>query len=371
MDQAYELNDPGSILTPALLFYKEFILRNIARAIEIVGGTSRLRPHAKTHKTREIIRMELDAGITKHKCATLAEAEMIASCGVTDLLIAYPVVGPNCRRLADLTECYPQTNFSALADSPIGVEQLSEAMKGTGREVEVLLDVDVGMHRTGILPGKDAVALYEHISQLPGIRPGGIHAYDGHNNQESLADRRSAVRNQYGPVLELRSTLEEKGLSVPRLVAGGTPTFSVCANLDWAGLECSPGTFVLHDHGYSTRYPDLGFTPAALVLTRVVSKPISNRLTLDLGYKAVASDPPAGKRCILLNLPDFQPIIHSEEHFVIESSLAHLFSPGDAIYAMPTHICPTCALHREALVVENGEVVGKWAIVARDRSLTI
>jgi D-serine deaminase-like pyridoxal phosphate-dependent protein len=140
--------------------------------------------------------------------------------------------------------------------------------------------------------------------------------------------------------------------------------------LDWPGLECSPGTFVLHDHGYSTRYPDLGFTPAALLLTRVVSKPSFNRLTLDLGYKAVASDPPAGKRCILLNLSEYQPVLQSEEHLVVETSEADRFSPGDALYAMPTHICPTCAMHRQAYVVSNGQVIGHWDIVARDRILS-
>src|SRR5438477_5022795 len=371
MDPAYALRDTSDIFTPALLFYKDLIRRNIARAVEIAGSPGRLRPHAKTHKTREIIRLEMDAGITKHKCATLAEAEMIASCGVTDVLLAYPIVGPNCRRLARLAKAYPQTRFAALADSLIGIQQLSAAMKDTSAEIDVLLDVDVGMHRTGIAPDERAVELYETIIKSPGLRPGGLHAYDGHNNQESLADRQAAVREQFAPVLALRSRLERKGLSVPRLVAGGTPTFTVCASLDWPGLECSPGTFVLHDHGYSTRYPDLGFTPAALLLTRVISTPASNHLTLDLGYKAVASDPPAGKRCVLLNVPDYQAVLQNEEHFVIETPAAEQFRPGDEIYALPTHICPTCAMHKQACVVENGRVVDYWNIVARDRILTV
>jgi D-serine deaminase-like pyridoxal phosphate-dependent protein len=371
MNPAYELKDTSNIFTPALLFYKDLIRRNIARAVEIAGSPSRLRPHAKTHKTREIIRLELDAGITKHKCATLAEAEMIASCGVADVLLAYPIVGPNCHRLAKLAGAYHYTRFGALADSLVGVQQLSAAMVEMGAEIDVLLDVDVGMHRTGIAPDERAVDLYEQIDQLPGLQPGGLHVYDGHNNQESLADRQAAVRDQFAPVLALRSRLEKKGLSVPRLIAGGTPTFTVCANLDWPGLECSPGTFVLHDHGYSTRYPDLGFTPAALLLTRVISKPAGNRLTLDLGYKAVASDPPAGKRCILLNLSEYQPVLQSEEHLVVETPEADRFSPGDPLYAMPTHICPTCAMHRQALVVENGQATGRWDIVARDRILSV
>ena len=371
MNPTYKLKDTSEVFTPALLFYKDVIRHNIARAIEIAGSPSRLRPHAKTHKTREIIRMELEAGITKHKCATLAEAEMLASCGVTDVLIAYPIVGPNCRRLANLAKTYPKTQFGALADSMAGVQQLSTAMAEANQSVHAWLDADVGMHRTGIAPDEKAVMLYETIARSPGLRPGGIHAYDGQNNQESLAERQSAVAQQYEPVLKLRAALERKGLPVPRLVAGGTPTFTVCAQLDWPGLECSPGTFVLHDHGYSTRYPDLGFTPAALLLTRVISKPASNRLTLDLGYKAVASDPPAGKRCILLNLADYQPIIQNEEHLVIETTEADRYSPGDPLYAMPTHICPTCAMHRQALVVEDGQVTDQWDIVARDRILTV
>ena len=87
--------------------------------------------------------------------------------------------------------------------------------------------------------------------------------------------------------------------------------------------------------------------------------------------KAVASDPPAGKRCILLNLSEYQPVLQSEEHLVIETAEADRFSPGDPLYAMPTHICPTCAMHRQALVVENGQITGRWDIVARDRILTV
>jgi D-serine deaminase-like pyridoxal phosphate-dependent protein len=115
----------------------------------------------------------------------------------------------------------------------------------------------------------------------------------------------------------------------------------------------------------------LGFTPAALLLTRVISKPAANRLTLDLGYKAVASDPPAGKRCILLNVPNYQAILQNEEHLVVETPAAGSFGLGDVVYAMPTHICPTCAMHQQAHVVENGQITERWDIVARDRFLTV
>jgi D-serine deaminase-like pyridoxal phosphate-dependent protein len=174
------------------------------------------------------------------------------------------------------------------------------------------------------------------------------------------------------PVLALRSALQAMGLQVPRLVLGGTPTFPVYAQLDLPGLECTPGTCVLYDHGYRSRFPDLSFfRPAALLLTRVVSLPTPTRLTLDLGYKAVASDPPAGQRCVLLGVPDYQIVGQNEEHLMVETAAAQQFGPGNEVLAIPTHICPTCALHHSAYVIENGRVAETWAIAARDRVLTI
>lgn len=372
MNAAYTIHDTSTIYSPALVFYKEIIQRNLARAIEMAGGPERLRPHVKTHKTREIVALELAAGITRHKCATLAEAEMLADCGVTDVLLAYNLVGPNCLRMARLVQAYPQCRFSVVADHPAAARALSEALAGSGGTVDVLLDLDVGQHRTGIAPGAEAVALYDLIARLPGLRPGGLHVYDGHNHQEALAEREQAVQRLLQPVLALREELLARKLPVPRLVLGGTPTFPVYARLHLPGQECAPGTCVLHDHGYGSRFADLGaFQPAALLLTRVISRPTPTRVTFDLGYKAVASDPPAGKRLVLLDVPEYEAVLQNEEHLVIETPAASRFQLGDVAYAIPTHICPTCAMHRQAYVVEGGRVVDTWDIIARDRVLTI
>jgi D-serine deaminase-like pyridoxal phosphate-dependent protein len=373
MHPQYAVDDTSSVFSPALLFYKDLIRRNIAEAVRVAGNPSRLRPHVKTHKTPEIVRLCLDAGITKHKCATLAEAEMLATCGAAEVFLAYPLVGPNCGRLARLARAYPATKFAVSCDHPASAEALSKAMAAEGQTVDVLLELNVGHDRTGLAPGSAAVSLYEQIGKLPGLRPGGIHAYDGHNSQESRGEREAAVRALLTPVLSLRGTLESKGLPVPRLIAGGTPTFPVYASLDVPGLECSPGTLILHDHGYGTKYADLaGFTPAALVLTRVVSRPTPTRVTFDVGTKAIASDPPAGKRLALLDVPQYEPVLHNEEHFTVEmpAASAERFSPGKEVFAVPTHVCPTVALHRRAYVVESGKVTGTWEIVARDRVLS-
>jgi D-serine deaminase-like pyridoxal phosphate-dependent protein len=159
---------------------------------------------------------------------------------------------------------------------------------------------------------------------------------------------------------------------VPVVVVGGTPTFPVYAALNIPGLECSPGTLVLHDNGYGSRFRDLtGFLPAALVLTRVISRPTPTRVTFDLGYKAVASDPPAGKRLILLDVPDYETVGQNEEHLIIETPAAAKFKPGDEVLAIPQHICPTVAMHQRAYVVEGGRVTGTWDITGRDRVIGV
>ena len=373
MNPAYALTDLPAVFSPALVLFPELIRKNIARVIEMAGSPERLRPHVKTHKTREIARLLLDAGVTKHKCATIAEAEMLATVGAPDVLIAYPLVGPNVKRLAQLVRQFPGTTFSTLIDHPDATRALSDGLASAGVSVGVVLDLDVGQHRTGIAVGDEALALYELAAKLPGLTPNGFQLYDGHNNQPDRAEREKAVREFIKPVLELRAKAEAKGLPVPRLVCGGTPSFPVYAAMtDVPGIECSPGTFVLHDAGYGPKYADLsGITPAAVLVTRVVSRPTANRVTLDLGNKAVAADPVLEKRVTLLDFPEYKTVGHNEEHLIVETAGANAYKPGDVVYALPGHICPTGALHKAALVAEGGKVVGKWAVASRDRVLSV
>jgi D-serine deaminase-like pyridoxal phosphate-dependent protein len=373
VNPAYALSDVASVFSPSLVFFPELIRKNIARVIEMAGSPERLRPHVKTHKTREIAKLLLDAGVTKHKCATIAEAEMLAGINTPDVLIAYPLVGPNVGRLVHLIRKFPNTNFSTLIDDPDAARSLSSGLAAAGVKVGVLLDLDVGHHRTGIAVGDDALALYELASRLPGLTPNGFQLYDGHNNQPDRAEREKAVREFIQPVLDLRKKAEARGIPVPRLVCGGTPSFPVYAGMkDVPGIECSPGTFVLHDAGYGPKYPDLaGITPAAVLVTRVISRPTANRVTLDLGNKSVAADPLLEKRVHLLDFPAYKTVGHNEEHLIVETDGASKYKPGDVVFALPGHICPTVALHKEALVAEGGKIVGKWTVASRDRVLSI
>jgi D-serine deaminase-like pyridoxal phosphate-dependent protein len=376
----------NELLSPSLLVYPKLIEQNLDAMILVAGSAQRLRPHCKTHKMREVVAMQLARGITKHKCATLMEAEMLAECGVKDILLAYNVVGPNIARVVRLLERWPDVKFACTGDYLPAVQALGAAVqRGAGFQpargestpstagrkptplVEVLLDVDVGMHRTGMTSGPQAVELYRSFAKTPGIKPGGLHAYDGHNHQHELADRRTAAREVWRIASELRDELEKNDLPVPRIVCGGTPTFSMFAEIEDPAIELSPGTIVLHDTGYGGNFPDLPFVPAAKLLTRVISRPAPDRITLDLGHKAVAADPPAGRRVFFPDLPDAKAVLHNEEHLVLETPLAARYQPGDALLAIPTHICPTCALHKEVYAVEGDEVVGTWKVASRDR----
>src|SRR4051812_36432374 len=127
MSHPYRLGNEAAIPGPALAVFPDIIRKNIARLIELAGAVDPHPPHVKAHKTREIVKLQLDAGVTKHKCATIGEAEMLADVGAPDVLFAYPLVGPNLKRFTALVKKYPNTRFSALIDDPAMADALSEA----------------------------------------------------------------------------------------------------------------------------------------------------------------------------------------------------------------------------------------------------
>ncbi len=360
--------DVSAVPSPSLLLGRETIERNLHTMLAMAGSPARLRPHVKTHKLGWLVQRQIALGVTAFKCATIAEAEMCAQAGAPDVLIAFQLVGPNIARLFDLCEKYPRTRFSTLVDEPGALQALSAAATQASVRLNVFVDLDVGQHRTGIPPGPAAVALYRQLAAAPSLTPGGLHAYDGHLTQSDPIARAAACAEAFAPVAMLRSELLTMGLPVPLVVAGGSPTFPMHAARP--DVQCSPGTVALWDASYAGKLADLDFKPAAVLLTRIVSKPGGNRLCLDLGHKAVASEMPH-PRVVFPDLPDAQFVTHSEEHLLLESNLAGRFAVGDALLGVPWHVCPTVALHAEAVLIEHGQVTGQCRIDARVRKITI
>jgi D-serine deaminase-like pyridoxal phosphate-dependent protein len=364
----YFIKNAGEVPSPALLIHEDGVERNIRKAINIARNPARLRPHVKTHKLAEIVRMHVAAGVSNFKCATIAEAEMTAGAGGSHVLLGYQPVGPNIQRLALLAQRFPDTRFAAVADDPAIVKTLSDAFRSIGCYLDMFLDIDCGMRRTGITSRNHAIEIFKLTGNSPGLRAAGLHAYDGHIHDSDVGQRNARARESFGIVQALKDEMEAAGLAVPTVIAGGTPTFPFHAAS--GTVECSPGTYVLWDFGYGDSMPDLSFEIAAVLLTRVVSKPGLNRLCLDLGHKAVASESPF-PRVKLLEIGDATHVMHSEEHLVIETPFAHRLNVGDIIYAVPRHICPTVALHNQVVVVRKGEAQERWRVRARDRAITI
>jgi D-threonine aldolase len=362
----YTIKNINDIDTPALLIYKDRVQQNIHKAITYVQCIEQLRPHVKTHKIREVTKLMLAAGITKFKCATIAEAEMLAVCKAPDVLIAYPLIGPKILRLRALRAKYPNTAFSCIADSPDGAKQLSDCFTDT--PLSIYIDVNVGMNRTGIEP-HNALPLWYYCSDLRGVNVIGLHAYDGHIHDTDLNLRQKNVDKVAELINIAQKAIENATPQKLKIVAGGTPTFALHAarNKD---IEVSPGTFVFWDKGYNQMMPDFDFLWAGLIATRVISIVNSTKLCLDLGHKSVAAENPL-PRIHFLNVENATPIGQSEEHLVVEVPDTIDFKVGDVWYGVPIHICPTVALYDKVKVVERGYVTKSWRVIARDRMISI
>ncbi len=365
----FEVENVGDIPSPNLLIYHHRIEENIRRMVEIAGDACKLRPHIKTHKMGEILRIQDNLGITKCKCSNIAEAELAAMHGVNDILLAMQPVGPNLDRLFQLKKAYPYATFSAIADSKEAVLKISAAASSLDMEMDLYLDLNIGMDRTGIPSDETAIELYKLINDLPYLKPAGLHAYDGHIHDSSLAARKAHCDRDFEPVLALKETLEAQNIPVPLIITSGSPTFPIHASRK-GSIEFSPGTTVLWDYGYAQQYPDLNFLYAALVLTRVVSKPGTDLLCLDLGHKAIASEMPH-PRVKLIGLDNYNVKMHSEEHLVVECSDSAKFNIGDHFYGIPWHICPTVSRYNSAVVIREGRASGEWKIEARGWKINI
>lgn len=361
----YVPKNTDHLISPALLFYPDRIRYNIELMIRISGDPGRLWTHVKTHKNTEIIGMQLEAGIDKFKCSTLSEAELLGRCGTKEALLAMQPTSVHLKTYLKLVQKYPKTGFSTLVDNEKTLNMIGENARASGRKIRLWMDVNNGMNRTGIIPGEKAVALFERMQSDPWIECMGIHVYDGHIHDPDLETRAQKCHNAMQPVLEIREVLTSKGLEIKTIIAGGSPTFALHAkNKD---LDLSPGTTLLWDAGYGKNYPDLPFKPAAVVLSRVVSKPSQGLVCTDLGHKSVASEM-SFPRVDFLNLEGCDQVSQSEEHLVLRCHNQKELVIGDTLFALPLHICPTVAKYEKALIVDKNKVDGVWSISARDHN---
>ncbi len=365
----YEIANVEELDSPSIALYKDRLLFNIHKMKAMVGDdVSRLMPHVKTNKMPKVIALMISNGITRFKASTIAEAEIAAQEGANEVLIAHQLVGPKVERLASLIENYPKTLFSTLVDNIASAQRLNEVALNNNLRIEIFIDINNGMDRSGIEMGAGLDELVLEVKRLNGLYFRGLHVYDGHLRNSDFQKRKEEIEHGLKMVNTLYVQLKKEDPNC-RLICGGTPSFT--AHLLEENRICSPGTCLFWDWGYGDKMEEQEFKYAALLVTRVISKPKNGIITLDLGHKGVASENPIDSRVRFLNLSDYELLSQSEEHGVLRVKDWDKIAVGDVFYGVPYHICPTINLYDEVAVIENGKKVDTWQITARKRKINI
>ncbi len=366
----YRIVGAADLLTPALAIYPDLIDENLAAVVKLAGA-GRWRPHIKTSKLAFTVRRLMERGLVDLKCATSLELRTACEAGARDVLVAYPVVGGGVARVKEIANGFPQVVVSVL------VETAAQVSAWRGSRVKLFLDLNPGMDRTGLDPQKteEITALVQHIASS-GLQFRGLHWYEGHLHQPSLAERTAAAHRGYDRLMDVVAALEAAGVAVEDIITSGTPAFP-CA-LSYPGFRnrdfvhrVSPGTVVYNDcTSLAQLPPECGLRPAALVVATVVSRPTERIVTCDAGHKTVSAD--AGvPNCCVAGYPGLVPLKPSEEHLPLEVAEGAAPQIGDRLYLVPRHVCPTVNNFDHALIVRDGRVVAMEDVSARGREVPL
>ncbi len=351
--------------TPSLVIDLATARRNITATLGVIGSADRWRPHVKTAKVPEVLALYLDAGVRQFKCATLLEAEVLAATrstvngdGPTDILVAHHLFGPALRQLDELASAHPAICFSTLAEAAAQVTDIPIS-------VGVFEDLDLGMHRTGL--SIDDGTEIEAIASAAGPRFRGLHAYDGHRHDPSVAERERLAHEDYDRLLEQVRRLEAAGLPPAEVITSGTPSYPVALTHSGLGAiphRVSPGTVVYHDLRTRQQLPDIATEYAATVLTRVASLPGDDLFTVNAGSKAIEAASPS-LIAQAIEWPDAVAQGQSEEHTVFRVKDGKRPKRGELLRLVPGHVCPTVNLASRAYLMESGKGLGFVPVAAR------
>lgn len=353
--------------TPAVLVDLDVLEANLARMAALARRLGvGLRPHAKTHKTVEIGRMQLAAGAAGLCLAKASEAEVFVRAGVADVFIAYPIVGADkARRLLQLAD---SARLAVGVDSEAGARSLAAPFHEAGRTLEVCIEVDVGFHRVGVSPGA-ALDLARRLAALPGLRLRGVFSFAGHAyagpTPEAVA---SAGRGEAETLLAVAARLRDAGLACDEVSVGSTPTAPHAMAVSGV-TECRPGVYVFNDAS-QVSLGACGLEQCALsVLASVVSVPAPGRAVLDAGSKCLSSDPlrprPGGHGWLLGHASRVAWL--SEEHGVVNVAEGEYFRVGERVRVVPNHACVVANLAEGLLGVRDGRVEAEFPVAARGR----
>ncbi len=359
------------LITPALVLDLDAIEHNVAAMLARVGDPRRWRPHLKTVKQEIAIELLLAAGLRDFKVATLDELALVLAVAgprELDVLLAYPPTRPVLDGARNLARVHPSARVQLLADSPEHLYELAGWTRADDAPLELQLDVDLGMGRTGSAPER-----WAELDELPAsVRVSGLHGYEGHLRWTDRAEADAA----YDRLIALARALGRRhdlALDSLQLVTSGTHGYAhALAHAELARgpwkHQVSPGTIVLSDGRSHAAAADLGLRQAAFVASRVISTG-PGRVTLDAGSKAITPDgePPS---CRVLARPELEPQRASEEHLpCLVAPEGEAPARGRLVWLIPEHVCTTVNLHREALWIRGDACIGRGSVAAAGHSI--
>ena len=360
----------AEIDTPALLVELSRLEANIQRFADMAARAGvKLRPHIKTHKTLEVARRQLAAGAGGLTCAKLGEAEVYADAGMSDLFVAYPVIGSEkARRAAELAR---RCKLIVGVESAIGVQQLSQAASSAGVMLNVRLELDSGLRRTGAAP-EQAEALCRLILDAPGLRLDGIFTFRGASFPGAPTRERDELGRLEGEwMVNQAERLRAVGIPIEEISVGSTPTSEGAARVPGV-TEVRPGTYVFFDRMTTRAGVNAPDEIALSILATVVSRPAPDIAIIDAGSKTFCGDimpANAGLEGYGATVDGRSGIVErmNEEHGIV--CLAPGFAPaiGDKLAFFPNHVCTSVNLSDEVVVVRQGRVQETWSVAARGR----
>jgi D-serine deaminase-like pyridoxal phosphate-dependent protein len=348
--------------TPALCLDIVAAEANIQRMADFLrDGPVGLRPHSKTHKSPILAQKQLAAGAIGITCAKLSEAEVMASAGIRDILIANQIVGAG--KIARLVDLAGATQVIVAVDDAANVADLDAAARARGVRLRTVVEVDIGMGRCGVAPGPPAMELARRIVNSDGLRFEGLLGYEGHTVMlPDPQQRRALTEASLKLLVDTAALLRNAGIAAPIVSSGGTGTYFITGR--YPGItEIEPGSYVTMDSQYRDTV-GIDFACALTVLATVISAPGPDRAEIDAGLKTLTRDfglpavlAPAGWELVGL----------AEEHGHLRRRGGPALQPGDKVEIVPNHGCTTINLHDEYHVIRGGILEAVWPIAARGK----
>jgi 3-hydroxy-D-aspartate aldolase len=359
--------------TPVLVLDSDALARNLSRMAEFARSANlSLRPHGKTHKSPQIAKLQLAAGAIGICCAKIGEAEVFADAGITDgILITSPVVSASA--IERLVRLNGRTHeLICVVDNPINVRAIGAAAERAGKPLGLLIDIDPGIHRTGVGSPEAAVTVLEAIRTERSLTYMGAQCYCGAQQHIGrFAERRAAMEDRAQIIKSVIQALSHAGAPPQIVTGGGTGTHRIDASLNLF-TELQAGSYVFMDSQYLA-YDLVGidgepsFEPSLMIDARVVSANTPGMVTIDAGFKALSTD---GDRPRVLAGTNPDTIYHfmGNEHGALVLAPGEQLALGDVVTLSAPHCDPTVNLYDNFHVVQGDTLVALWPVAARGRS---